>query len=108
MSIYGHWEVHVDAEDFFRMKRISITPDAAVEVCRLATERGLLISRIEGGLGDARGFESRLDCIWDGDDPPVDCHRMHQNNFHAATYVREKAGSHNAFVILAVPFDRTG
>ncbi|WPO98274.1 colicin immunity protein [Pseudomonas sp. HR96] len=61
------------SDDFFNLSgsvTMKISADAAVAICERAAQRGLVIARIEGGIWRAPGFEARLDCIWDGVEPP--------------------------------------
>ncbi|WP_327206577.1 colicin immunity protein (plasmid) [Rhizobium beringeri] len=80
---------------------MKVSADAAIAICQRATEHGLVIARIEGGIWHAPGFEARLDCIWDGADPPVDMMKAKQNNGAAAEFVRSERDVHDAFVITA-------
>lgn len=74
---------------------------AAIQVCEQAAEHGLVISRIEGGIWHFPGFEARLDCIWDGLDPPVSISAAMQNNLVAANFIRSESGKHDVFVLTA-------
>jgi hypothetical protein len=80
---------------------MKVSADAAVAICEGAAERGLVVGRIEGGIWHAPGFEARLDCIWDGVDPPVDQKTAEQNNRAAAEFVRSERVAHDVFVITA-------
>jgi hypothetical protein len=94
------------AEDFFRLGGsvvMKLTPAAAVEVCKRAAERGFIIARIEGGIWEAPWFEARLDCIWDGADPPIDKDRAQKNNELAAQFIQREMRQHNAFILTAPP-----
>lgn len=97
------------AEDFWDLKgneSMYLTPVAAVEVCLMAAQRGFVISRVEGGIWHHPGFEARVDCIWDGVDPPIEESSSERNNAKAADFIREERQVHGAFVITAAP--RTG
>ncbi|MDF2077559.1 hypothetical protein P2Q70_23480 [Pseudomonas mendocina] len=56
-----------------------LSPEAAIGVCERAASEGVVVSRIEGGIWLNPGFESRLDCIWDGADPPLAQAAAHTN-----------------------------
>ncbi|MDT8990967.1 colicin immunity protein [Curvibacter sp. APW13] len=93
------------ADDFFTLDGSSImklTPDAAVEVCRRAADRGLVITRVEGGINTADRFEARLDCIWDAGYPPNPDEGAHPINRKAMDFIRAEMGFHNAFILGAV------
>jgi hypothetical protein len=96
------------AEDFFKLggnAAMILTPTAAIKVCLSASTRGLLVARIEGGLWHHPGFEARLDCIWDGVDPPVDSVTSTRNDFAAAEFVREESSMHDCFVVTVCPLN---
>jgi hypothetical protein len=82
---------------------MKLSPEAAIEVCRAASSRGLVVARVEGGIWHHPGFEARLDCIWDGADPPLEQSEAEVNNRNAANFIREERGEHDAFVITAPP-----
>src|SRR4026209_2272366 len=99
---YARDQLYLSADAFFRVGRINtmkLSPDAAIAVCVQAAERGLLISRIEGGIWHGATFEARLDCIWDGRDPPIKESEAALNNARAADFIRGETSVHNAFVI---------
>jgi hypothetical protein len=94
------------AEDFFRLGGsvvMKLSPTAAIEVCNKAADRGFLVARIEGGIWSAPQFEARLDCIWDGADPPIDKDGARRNNEIAAQFIKDEMGRHNAFVLTTPP-----
>ena len=94
------------AEDFYRLGGsvvMKLSAAAAIEVCNTAADRGLLVARIEGGIWSPQSFEARLDCIWDGADPPIDKEGAHRNNGLAAQFIQEEMGRHNAFVLTTPP-----
>jgi len=69
------WTRYAEAGDFFSLRGsivMKLTTEAAVGACEQAAQQGLLISRIEGGIWHTPGFEARIDCIWDGAEPPLD------------------------------------
>ncbi|HEY8098734.1 MAG TPA: colicin immunity protein, partial [Methylobacter sp.] len=62
------------SNDFFELDGtdvMTLTSAAAQDVCTKALKHGVVVVRIEGGIWHNPGFEARLDCIWDGVDPPV-------------------------------------
>lgn len=92
------------SDDFFNLSGsvvMKLTADAAVAICECAAQRGLVVARIEGAIWHAPGFEARLDCIWDGVDPPVDQTTAEQNNRAAAEFVRTEQLVHDVYVITA-------
>lgn len=98
--------VYDDAEDFFEEDGsgiMKLSSEAAKTVCRLSAERGLVVSRIEGGFWNEQGFEARLDCIWDGMDPPIDRLAAATSNDNAAQFILTMSPSHNAFLLTAPP-----
>jgi hypothetical protein len=101
-----HNRLYDSAADYFSLNGHAVmylTPDAAIEVCVQAAQRGLLVVRIEGGIWHAPGFEARLDCIWDGADPPIDLENAMANNARAAEDIRRERAVHSAFVITTAP-----
>jgi hypothetical protein len=103
-----HGRLYDAAEDFFDLKGsvvMKLTPAAAIEVCKEAARRGLVVARIEGGIWHNPGFEARLDCIWDGADPPLDRQEAEANNVLAAEFVRSESGIHGAFILTAPPLE---
>ncbi|WP_244102159.1 hypothetical protein [Burkholderia ambifaria] len=67
--------VYDSADDFFSLDGsivMKLSTEAAIAVCEQAAQHGLVVARIEGGIWHFPGFEARLDCIWDGADPPID------------------------------------
>ncbi|MFJ2994833.1 colicin immunity protein [Pandoraea sp. NPDC087047] len=80
---------------------MKLSADAAITVCERAGQHGLVIARIEGGLWHSPGFEARLDCIWDGADPPVEVSAAEQNNLAAAEFIRSESRVHDVFVVTA-------
>lgn len=92
-------------EDFFYLGGsvvMKLSADCAIAICEQAAGRGFVVSRIEGGIWHAPGFEARLDCIWDGVDPPTDRSAAEQNNTAAAEFVRDERYLHDVYVITAL------
>lgn len=87
---------------------MKLTVYAAVEVCKIAASRGLLVGRVEGGIWHSPGFEARLDCIWDGQVyPPADSIAAVENNIRAVKFIESESTCHDVFIITAVPMNRT-
>lgn len=82
---------------------MKLSADAAIAVCVEAANRKLVIARVEGGIWHNPGFEARLDCIWDGADPPLDHAAVVQNNIRAADFIRRQRETHDAFILTAPP-----
>ncbi|MGF6731033.1 hypothetical protein OKW50_003114 [Paraburkholderia youngii] len=92
------------SDDFFSFGGsivMRLSSDAAIAVCERAAQHGLVIARIEGGIWHSPGFEARLDCIWDGVDPPVDVGAAEQNNLAAAEFIRSETPVHDVFIVTA-------
>jgi hypothetical protein len=99
-------ELHKSGDDFFNSVGSAVmrlTPLAAIAVCRDAANHGLVIARVEGGIWHNPGFESRLDCIWDGADPPISVDDAIKNNEIAAGFIEEEQNEHSAFILTAPP-----
>lgn len=95
------------ADEFFRLNGsilMRLTTSAAEAVCEQAARRGLVIYRVEGGIWHPDGFEARIDCIWDGEFPPIDYHEAEANNLRAATFISSERGVHDVFVLSAKAF----
>ncbi len=82
---------------------MKLSMEAALAVCAQALERGFVVARIEGGVWHNPGFEARLDCIWDGVQPPCSRHAAQKNNLAAADFIRSEQGQHDVFVLSTVP-----
>jgi len=91
-------------DDFFNLKGsvvMRLSPQAAIGVCERAAAFGLVVARVEGGIWLSPLFESRVDCIWDGADPPLEEAAAHANNTLAAKFIRDQADVHSAFILTA-------
>lgn len=93
------------ADDFFNLEGsvcMKLTREAAIQVCLEAIKHNQLVMRIEGGIRHFPNlFEARLDCIWDGKDPPIDKDSARGNNLRAADFIREEDAIHDAFIITS-------
>lgn len=78
---------------------MKLTPIAAANACEIASERGFVVVRVEGGIWHAPGFEARIDCIWDGDLPPLCDSQVRESNREAANFIRSESASHSAFIL---------
>jgi Colicin-E5 Imm protein len=90
------------ADDFFSLGGnilMKLSREAAIAVCSKAASQNLLITRIEGGIWHSPGFEARVDCIWDGLDPPVTPKQAEHNNNNAIIFIRHESTIHDTFVI---------
>jgi hypothetical protein len=99
--------LYTRGDDFYELNgsvSMRLSAGAAIEVCRSAASHGLVVARVEGGIWRNPGFESRLDCIWDGVDPPVDLERTSINNAAAAEFVASMGETHDVFILTAPPF----
>jgi len=97
-----------EAEPFFELGGsvvMILGAEAAISVCLLAASRGRVVARVEGGIWHSPGFEARVDCIWDGIDPPTSREQADENNQLAAQFIRDEAGVHDSFVITAPTID---
>jgi len=97
-------ERHTSPDDFFDLGgsiTMQFTRDAAIAVCKAAAAKGLIVVRVEGGIWHYPGFEARIDCIWDGVDPPVDIATAKENNLAAASFIQEESEIHDVFIITA-------
>ena len=91
-------------EDFFSLRgsvTMRLTATAAIEVCKLAADRGLIVLRVEGGNWHHPGFQPSLDCIWDGVDPPVSTERAHEINLKAAAFINMMTEEYDVFIITS-------
>ena len=90
------------ADSFFTLSGsvvMKLTPAAAIQVCREAGRRGIMVLRVEGGIWHSPGFEARIDCIWDGADPPTNQAKVHDNNVRAARFIQAESSVHSAFIL---------
>lgn len=78
---------------------MKLSTEAAIAVCTEATERRILASRIGGGIWHNPGFEVRIDCIWDGADPPIDLSGAHMNNLRAIEFIRSELAEYDTFIL---------
>jgi hypothetical protein len=103
---FDHSRVYDSSEDFFALDGscvMMLTTKAAIESCERAAECGFLVARVEGGIWRNPGFEARLDCIWDGLNPPVDRDTAEENNHIAAVFILSESAVHDVFVLTAPP-----
>jgi Colicin-E5 Imm protein len=106
LMTYDIAKLYDTSDVFFEQNRavsMFLTTEAAKDVCRKALRRGLLITRIEGGIWHNPGFEARVDCIWDGVSPPASHEQADKNNTRALDFVTREAALHDAFVVTAAP-----
>jgi hypothetical protein len=97
---------YTEREDFFQLHGsvvMKLAVDAAIAVCEVAARRGYVVARIEGGIWHNPGFEARVDCIWDGADPPIDEESAHANNLAAIEFIRSEVPDHDTFIVTAPP-----
>jgi hypothetical protein len=94
------------SDDFFTLGgsvMMKLSVEAAITTCKQAAEQSVVIARVEGGIWHSPGFEARLDCIWDGVDPPADRGVAERNNYAAAEFIRAESKEHDVFVLTASP-----
>ena len=99
-------KLYNSASDYFDLGGsvvMQLSRAAAIDVCRKAAAKGLLVVRIEGGIKRDRTFEARLDAIWDGTDPPIDPDKAEQNNLRAADFIHLQHRDYNAFIVTDAP-----
>ncbi|WP_431823317.1 colicin immunity protein [Burkholderia sp. F1] len=99
MADIDHQRRYDSPSDFFALNGsivMKLTADAAIAVCEQAAEQGRAIARVEGGIWHSPGFEARVDCIWDGIDPPVDVQPSEKNNLAAIQFIRAERARHDA------------
>lgn len=82
---------------------MKLSADAAITVCTTAADYGLVVTRVEGGVWHHPGFEARVDCIWDGVDPPVTLDALEQNNREASAFISTERSEHDVFVLTTQP-----
>jgi hypothetical protein len=98
--------LYAESEAFFRLSgsaTMKLTPVAAQGVCLASSVKGYVVVRVEGGIWHSPGFEARVDCIWDGSDPPLASEETKSNNALAAEFVLGESAVHNAFIITVAP-----
>ncbi len=94
--------VYDSPNDFFELNGsvvMKLTATAAQDVCIKAFGQGFVVVRIEGGIWHNPGFEARLDCIWDGIDPPISEAEAVINNARALAMICEENKVHDTFVV---------
>lgn len=100
-------KLYHSATDYFDLDGsvvMRLSRGAAINVCRQAAARGLLIVMIEGGIRRPDNtLEARLDAIWKGADPPIDLDEAEQNNSRAADFISSQVEDYNAFIITDAP-----
>lgn len=112
MAEVDRTQLYQQADAFFELGGsaiMTLSREAAEGVCAQAAACGRIVSRIEGGIHDERGFEARLDCIWDSPEPrvwerprpPIDEADARTNNRLAIDYIESRPASYNAFIITA-------
>jgi hypothetical protein len=99
---------YASPESFFDLDGsvvMKLSADSATAICRAAGARGLVITRVEGGIWHHPGFEARVVCIWDGVDPPVSRDVAMVNNKAARDFINDEKSEHDTFVITALRFE---
>jgi Colicin-E5 Imm protein len=99
-------KLYETAADFFDLSGSAImelTPAAAIDVCKKAATRRLIVLGVEGGIRNNARFEARLDCIWDGLGTQLDQAKADENNLKAAEFIKKRGGEHNAFIVTVAP-----
>lgn len=76
-----------------------LTKTAAISVCRLATDRGLHVLRVEGGIWHSPGFEARVDSIWDSKFDKIDEQSIIINNEYAVEFIESESMDINSFIL---------
>jgi len=77
---------------------------AAKQICELATSKGFVVWRYEGGIFREDGkFQARLDAIWDRHYLHEGPELLEEGNLRAANAIDGEAEDYNAFVITAEP-----
>jgi hypothetical protein len=101
-----HAKLYETAFEFFDRSGnaiMKLTPAAAMDVCKEAAARRLIVLGVEGGIRSDEGFEARIDCIWDGRGTQVDQVKAEENNLRAADFINKKSSEHNAFIVTVAP-----
>lgn len=104
MNSLDRGTLYSDPEAFFSLAGSAVmrlNPSAAIAVCKMAGERGLVVARVEGGAWKGSAFESRIDCIWDGEDPPLSLEDSVKNNLKAAQFVADRSSANDVFIVTA-------
>ena len=101
IDLQRRYELPSDFFDLCGSVVMKLSAEAAIASCLAAAEYGLIIAKVEGGIWHYPGFEARLDCIWDGVDPPVTQQAAEENNLAAANFIRSQKGIHDVFVLTA-------
>ena len=99
-------KLYDDAKAFFEFDgnaAMKLSRRAAIDVCRGAAGKGIIVIRVEGGISSNNKFEARLDAIWDGRDPPINRHEAEKNNVRAAAFINSADSAYNAFVVTSAP-----
>ena len=99
-------KLYNSSDDFFELEGnavMKLTSNAAQEACKRAIEYNVVVVRVEGGIWHNPGFEARLDCIWDGIDPPIAKSEAVVNNSKALKFIIEESNLHDAFIITTAP-----
>ena len=94
-------KIYEESEDFFALNGnyiMKLSAEAAIEVCKKATEKNLYILKIEGGIWHNPGFEARIDCIWDSLND-LSKTSVQENNQEAMNFIIEEKGIHDAFIM---------
>ena len=97
-------KIYVSADDYFSLggsATMKLSIHAALDVCERAASLNELILRIEGGLWHNPGFEARLDCIWDGLNPPASPNSTKENNCLAADFIASEMMENDTFIITS-------
>ena len=97
--------VYTSSNDFFELDgSVSMKLDAyaAQNVCIEAIKYELVVVKIEGGIWHTPWFEARLDCIWNGIDPPISKSKAIINNAKALDMIYKESEC-DTFIITVAP-----
>ncbi|OWJ64173.1 colicin immunity protein [Inquilinus limosus] len=98
------------AQDFFDLEGnyvMTLTPQAALDVCQSLIEKNLVALMIEGGIWRNPGLEPRLDCIWNARPKNLSTSEgINITNKQAYKFIKEEHRlGHDVFILTVEDID---
>lgn len=98
--------LYSEVDSFFELNGnnlMKLTPDAAVELCKVCLDKEIIVVCVEGGIWNDKKFQARLDAIWTGKKPPLNLGDLMLNNERAIASIAEDRDECNAFIVSTLP-----
>ncbi len=96
-------KLYSSASEFFSLNgnaTMRLTPTAAIDVCRIATKKGILVLGVDGGVYKEPIFEAKINCSWSAKfKSPFTSEQLNNNNALAIEDIEADRNCCNAFIL---------